>query len=72
MIYRASLPGLCLEIGIYYIYSDCVLLQSWGMQVVCYAADKEKILSALKLTWCIMGTLQLVNSHDAVMQVIVY
>lgn len=42
------------------------------MQVACYAADKEKILSALKLTWCIMGTLQLVNSHDAVMQVIVY
>lgn len=42
------------------------------MRVACYAAGKENILSALKLTWCVMGTLQLVNSGDVVMQAIMY
>lgn len=40
--------------------------------MACYAAGKENISSALKLAWCIMGTLQLVNNYDVVMEAIVY
>lgn len=72
MIYRAPLPGLCLEIGLYYIYSDCVLLQAWAMQVLFYAAGKENNLSALKLTVFIMGALRLVNGHHVVLQAVMY
>lgn len=42
------------------------------MQVLFYAAGKENILSALKLTCFIMGALQLVNGHDVVLQAVMY
>lgn len=42
------------------------------MQVLFYAAGKDNIISALKLTWCIMGTLRLVNGHDVVLQAVMY
>lgn len=42
------------------------------MRVACYAADKENILSALKLAWCVMGTLKLVNSPDVVMHAVTF
>lgn len=42
------------------------------MQVLFYAAGKENILSAPKLTWSIMGALRLVNGRDVVLQALMY
>lgn len=49
-----------------------MLLQAWAMQVLFYAAGKENILSALKLTQFIMGALRLVNGRDVVLQAVMY
>lgn len=49
-ICRASLAGLCLEMGLYDNYSYCVLLSSKGMEMVYCAAGRENTISAGKFT----------------------